>query len=417
MANHIELPNNCRASYPAVYPKNWETCKPSALEEKWYIWYRFYDDNLGKNMKVIIRSFNHIHTLVGRRQEISAELTALVGHLQRGFNPFNRKKLPKNAAPKHPANVLNAPSERMSFENAIKFADSKIVVSVAARKSEVDWYIGKILKFAAELKLLNVAICEITRKDLRLIIDKCALKDDGTFSEDKFNRCRKMLTRLYSEFIEYDIVESNIAENIQRKERTVETIRETLQDDQREQIDEYLKLYFPAFRNYMHIFYHSGARSAELLRLKVSDVDLKNLRIKYVILKGKKRKEIFRPIPKIAVKYWQEVIGDAPGDHYVFSKGLVPGEEAIQPYQIHKRYYRLIKAAKKPNGQLRFPNIKATFYSLKHSKVSDLADEVGLDVASHQFGEDVKTLKKHYDTRGKSRHNNKLVEAGKEFVK
>jgi len=57
------LPNNCRAGKISVYPKNWKTVSANK-NLIWRIWYRFYDDNLKKIRKVVIKGMNSIDDLI-----------------------------------------------------------------------------------------------------------------------------------------------------------------------------------------------------------------------------------------------------------------------------------------------------------------------------------------------------------------
>lgn len=412
MANQTALKNNCRASQPSVFPKNWQTGGTELLTIKWYITYRFYDDNLGLDKKVMIRDFNNVHTLKERRASVEDELIALRKALADGFNPFNRKKEDRKIVIPATKKV----SEKMPFIDAIKFAYDKETESRGEANPTHKFFMPVLIKRATETGILNTPMCDVGRRDIKELLEKCGIKNDNTFSGDQFNRYRTMLHGFYRELIEYEICEANIPGAIQKKKAGTKTMRDTLADDQRAEVDKYLMEHSPEFRAYMHCFYHSGARSSEMLRLRVSDVDFKLQRIKYLVKKGVRYVEVHRPIPNVAVKYWQAVIGDAPATHYVFGQGLIPGETAIQPYQITKRFYRLIKKAKNKDGTFKFPGITADFYSLKHSKVSDLADEVGIGVAQGQFAERAGTLTKHYDTTGANRNDDILRKAGKEFA-
>jgi len=113
-----------------------------------------------------------------------------------------------------------------------------------------------------------------------------------------------------------------------------------------------------------------------MMRLKVRDVDFKNQRVKYLVKKGRVQEEKYRVIPDLAVKYWKEIIGNAPSDWYVFGKGLQPAEQPIKSYQIHKRWTRLVTSKEE------FKDVKLTFYKLKHLRLTDIADSEGIEQAS-----------------------------------
>jgi hypothetical protein len=67
----ISLPNNCSCSELTVNPKNWKTCKASALAHNWYIQYYFYDTAVKKKKFVVIKGMNRFKILDERREATS----------------------------------------------------------------------------------------------------------------------------------------------------------------------------------------------------------------------------------------------------------------------------------------------------------------------------------------------------------
>lgn len=108
------------------------------------------------------------------------------------------------------------------------------------------------------------------------------------------------------------------------------------------------------------------------------------------------------------MKYWEEIIGTAPKEWYVFGRGLKPGETPIKSYQIHKRWYRLILKKEE------FKDIGITFYQLKHLRLTDIADNQGSAQAASLAAENESTVTKHYDMNTK-RGDEKLKKSGKIF--
>ncbi|MEO9143985.1 MAG: hypothetical protein ABI237_00375 [Ginsengibacter sp.] len=91
----ISLLNGCNCSNLTVNPKNWKTCKASALARNWYIQYYFYDTSMKKKKFVIIKGMNRFKTLDERReatkQLIGNELHQL---REKGYNPITGKFAP-----------------------------------------------------------------------------------------------------------------------------------------------------------------------------------------------------------------------------------------------------------------------------------------------------------------------------------
>ncbi len=72
---------------------------------------------------------------------------------------------------------------------------------------------------------------------------------------------------------------------------------------------------------------------------------------------------VWKTIKYSALPYWKEIMESGGSNDYIFSVGLVPGPSMIQPYQITKRWYRLVK---KKTG------VTADIYSLKHTNSTEV---------------------------------------------
>ena len=74
--------------------------------------------------------------------------------------------------------------------------------------------------------------------------------------------------------------------------------------DERKKVNEYLAGNYPHFHRFVLIFFHSGARLSELMRLKKEDIELGNQRYRLEIRKGKEQREVFKTIKTIALPLW-----------------------------------------------------------------------------------------------------------------
>jgi integrase len=161
---------------------------------------------------------------------------------------------------------------------------------------------------------------------------------------------------LYSALVDDDILEYNIIKDIKKK-KIQKNIRAVLSDDDFVKICEHLQNSNYSFFRYVIIFFYSGARTTELLQLQKKHINIENQEIKIIIKKGKIFNQVIKAIPLSALPYWKDLYQMASENDFIFSKGLLPGAKSINPDQITKRWYRLIKK--------KF-NISEDFYSLKH---------------------------------------------------
>jgi integrase len=275
-------------------------------------------------------------------------------------------------------------------------------ISVAdITKRDIKAALGKFNTAIEQLNWCHLPINEVSRKHFREILDRSSNTDD------RFNKHRSYLMILVSALCEMEIVPNNYIRDI-KKRKTTKFIRQVLTQDERVLVNEYLENNFPSFHRFLHIFFHSGARIAEIMRIKVIDVDLPNQRYKVVIKKGGSYHEVWKTIKTIALPYWTEQLKTANPSEFVFSKGLESGDQQIQPYQINKRWYRLVK---KKFG------ITADFYSLKHLHTSEVVELLSdIEAAKHNSHKTTTMVNTVYDVNKSKRTEMRIIELGNGFA-
>lgn len=341
----IPLPNGCTRSEFITYPSNWKLSSAD-ISLTWYIKYRFYEPGFAPVQKVIKSNMNKIKSLKERQQAMRALLTDEEKLLNEGYNP-GTNTLPQTEEQKE---------ENMSTSEALRFAYQKLFVS---DRTKVD--IFNMLKSIPEIR---TPIREFTRKNVKRLLENISN------TPDRYNKNRTSLMILYSELVEDEIVDVNPLWDIKKK-KVVKKLRTILTADERKLVREHL-LQYPGFYRFVEVFFHSGARISELLRLRYEDVDLKNQYFKIVIYKGREYRQVRKVIKNISLPYWITQFANCkPGD-YLFGKSLNPGPVPIKPDYVTKKWSRCVQEPLK---------IKASFYSLKHLHTDEIASGVGLSVA------------------------------------
>lgn len=335
----IILPGNRRMGKVSISPKNWETGGKSLLKKQWVIRYRYYDDNKGVNKQIWISDFNRVNDVGQRRQQLRDALASEIDSLKnKGWDPINKACIAALIE------KIDEVGPHMSFESALKFADTKIRVSEDTKKKETRPILKQLLEQSAIIGISLEPIKNVTRKHLRQLVERCAItkvtktNNEPSYSKDKYNRCRKVLGYYYKQLLDYEVVDANLPHSLSKEDQPIKRVAPEISAENQKKVSDYLRDRHRSFWLYLQTFYNSAPRSTEMMRLKVNDVDLKNQRVKYLVKKGKVEEEKYRVIPDIAIKYWEEIIGDAPSDWYVFGKGLQPGPTPIKSYQIHKRW-------------------------------------------------------------------------------
>lgn len=401
-----KLFNGCSYSDIWVSPSDWKTTtSKSSLQKQWYVQCVFFDplfkDKHPKGFQYR-RKVNQPKTIQERRILINILIQEIKDSFEiKGFNPITKQYMIAEPEPEKKEFSPETP-----FIDALEFAFSKMTVADSTYK-DIKGIIGKIKVSSQQLRYDTMPVGEIKRKHIRYIIDNLE-KTEGEFSGHKFNKYRTYLQSLYNELVDYEVVESNIIKDI-RKKKTTKSTTETLSLEERTAVYNHLKPNFPEFLRFSIIYFHSGGRIAEMLRLKTDHVELNKLRYKVLVKKGSGGyKWIYRAIKEISVPYWEEVLKGAKKDLYVFSVGLEPGTTQIRREQINRRWRTHVKEKL---------GITADFRSLKHSNLDEISAQLSLKDAANAAGHtSTDMVVNHYAVGEKDRAMERIQKMGNEFA-
>ena len=359
-----QLPNGCRCSEILVTPTNWKKTGAS-VKKDWRIYYTFYDPSekvkYPHGKQKVVKGMNKCKTLAERRAETAEIISAEKQLLRDGYNPI------KNAI-MHPKTSDIEPTTPLP--DALQFAIDKKILATGTR-SDMKSCLKYVTQSAGILGYNDIDVTQIRRKHIRLILDKVA-EIRAPLSPMRFNKYRTYLMILFDELMQLDAVEFNPVAGI-KKQKEIRKRRLTLTLEERLIVNAHLLAKYPSFYRFLHIFFHSGARESEIIKVQAKDVDLINQRVKYIVLKGRQPVEVERVIKSIVLPLWKEQMKECKPNDYLFARGLKPGAESIQSYQITKRWYRLVK---NPLG------ISADFYSLKHLNTDETAALLNINDAA-----------------------------------
>ena len=390
----ILLPYGCCCSPLKVHPKNWQTSTVS-VKKGWYIFYRFYDPvfkdspRYKKGKLVCIKRMNFCKSREERQVEtqllIDQELIKLK---ETAYNPITGKSM-------HIQESFEI-EPFTPFIEALTKAEQRIQVAPSTRR-DLRSMLRYVTNAAIHLRYNELPIKVISRKHIKQVLSHI----DIYYGENsyRYNKIRSYLMILYKELIELETVEVNPLRDIAKKKR-IEKLRRLPSLEDRRIIDQHLKEHQYRLWLFMHIFFHSGARLTEMMNIKKEDVNLTKQTFIVTIKKGSYYKEVEKPIKNIALPFWLEAMLSIEDDDFVFSKGLMPGKEHIQSFQITKRWNLHVK---KKLG------IKEDFYSLKHLNLDETAAILNInDAAAMASHTSTAVTLKHYAINEKSRQNERL---------
>lgn len=374
MAKRILLQNGCSMSTPSVYPKDWKTGGLQLLKKDWRVQYYFYDPQFEKKHPygklIVVKGMNSYKTVPERRAATKIILQDEIDKIREGYNPITKRY-----------SIENLPEDG-TLHPDLYFVDAfylalKNFNYTQRHVRNVKGYLNRIKEAAIKLKMTDVTIDQLRRRQLKSLLDYLNLP------EYSYNKYRAYLSALFSELIEYECCETNLCRDI-RKKKTITKKREILSPTEFKAVSKHLKSNCYEFWRFSQIFMYSGARISELMRLKKEDVDLGNQEYTAEIRKGGRIRFVQKVILKQIAPMWREVLESAKPGEYLFSSGLVPGEEKINPEKIGKRWKRWVKHSdeiKDENGNVL--KISADFYAYKHAFLDSLPIETAKLLASH----------------------------------
>jgi len=394
--NREFLPNRNSFTRPIVSPANWN--KPGAsVKTSWRIRYRYYDPVLyPQGKQFTLKQMNGYHTLPERREATREAMRDLLQRFKEGFNPItNSRPDPEGDFEIRPSTGV-IPALQFAFDHKVCGPKTKIQLRQA---------LAQIKIAIRQLEYDHLSISEIRRRHVKFILDRIGKNKKGWSSATNFNNFRSSLKMLFDVLDEVEAIEVDPVSKI-RKMQITRKIRETLTADQRITVNDHLRTKYPEFYRFLHIFFHSGARVSELLRLTGADIDLAGQRFKVTVIKGKRKEQVWKTIKDIAVPFWEQL--HPQPNQFVFSKGLIPGESQINPLQITRRWRNHVKAEKREDGSGGL-GITADFYSLKHSHSSEVVDMLSTrEAAEHNSHADESMVAKVYDIRRAERQRNRV---------
>lgn len=364
---------DCECSEVWASPKNWKTITgKKALTENWYVQCVFFDpvykEKYPKGFPYR-KKLNKLKTLEERKAAIQLYLEEIPKlFLYKGYNPIT-KTFMIEPVQEH-QNNLKELCAQTPFNIALELSLSDLKKADSTLE-DLKYIISKVKTSSLQLRYNEIAISEITRKHIKLIIDNLE-KTEGHFSAHKFNKYRTYLSIIFSNLLEWEAVNSNIIRDIKKRVQ-VKNIREVLNKEDRIKVVNHLKRFHPEFHTFTQIFFHSGIRITELLSVKIEDVNIKEQKYKVLVKKGVNYEWKECVIKDVALPFWNKAVFGARKDDYIFSTGLVPGSKKLTYNAIRLRWKRNVKI---------MLNITADFYSLKHLNLDETTELLSLEDAA-----------------------------------
>ena len=375
----LNLFDGCACTKPNVTPKNWKTGGKELLLKEWKIQYYFFDPTFKndpkycKGKQVRLKGMNGYHTLEERRIATKYLLELTIKDLkQHNYNPITNKF----------SKITADLNEDMYFIDALAYAykEKKAAHNTLLNVKSMLKYVNTSIK-ALDFQFLEIK--NVSRKHVKAIISHQEKTRD--ISNDRYNKYISMLSPLFDDLIELEIIEHNPIYKIKKYPR-IHKLRKILSNDDYLRVYDYLKKGHYNFWRYMMIFSRSGSRSSELFRLKKNDVNIKTREFKILIIKGKQYKEVMKPINIHVVELWKEIMLE-PGES-VFSSNFKSGDKESNSRQVTDYWKRHVKDK---------IGITVDFYAFKHAYLDEVRQALTMQEAAKLAGHsDTRMMEKHY---------------------
>lgn len=379
----------CSRSEIKVLPSTWNepNAKRNLLNEKWRIYYRFYDplfrDKYPKGKLCTIGGMNEYGTLTERRK-VTKDLIDYEKDLLdvKGYNPITGTYMTT------PADIVIETEipDMTPFDEALKWAFNKKKVDRHTKEC-----LKSVLKYFIEatkqLRMNAIPVIQIRRSHILMILEQVGKNKGSKWTANNYNHYRTHLSMLFLELIEHCIIDIDPTDKI-KKQKVVKEKRRILTSKECAVIDEHLRKNDFRFWVIMHIFYEAGCRRNELISLRGKDVDMQGQKFKAMVKKGQFYRRVEYTITNAAKYYWEIAMQNCGPDDYVFSQNLMPGKKPILPEYVTKRWKKKVKDELK---------IDADWYALKHLHTTRVADAHGITTAADFNQESERMIKEHYD--------------------
>lgn len=389
----ISLPNNCERSEIRVNPANWNT-KRASMVKAWFIHYRFYDRNTGKSRQISIRGMNTFRSLEERQQATRELIKREKELLDSGFNMISMQM---GAEQDNSGQISPATLTKDALTIALQYLSCEPSTFKSAESSI------KVMQEYPAIMLMPAG--QILPKHILQLLN--AVEKDRGLSASNYNHYRSYLMMCFKKLFLLGAVNIDPVSPVPKRKVT-KRLPDLLTTEERKKIGKHLRENFYVQWRYMNIFFHSGARTTELMRVKREHVDLSKQRYRTVVKKRGQPVEVEKMIKDIVLPLWEEVCREAKPGHYLFGSALHPGQAPGDPGYIAKFWKKVVQ-----DGL----GIKKTFYPLKHLHTTEVMDilEDETQIAAHNSHTSTAMVVNIYDTKNRSRKEGKVKGLRNEF--
>lgn len=273
-------------------------CKTNPKD--WFVYFEFTYN--GKVYPRRYRAGINRYPVNKRWKEAVALRDARTLWLQAGWNPIIDPEFKNRDVPK--VEIL----QKMGLNDALDFALKNGKYSEETRRTYRS-PLNFIKLSAKRLNLSHLPVTDLKRAHVKLILEnlyelkkqliKGGRKNLKELSDHAYNKHTDTFRAMLTVLLEWEFVDFNAASKITHFELGESDKYATWTAEEKMAVVDHLADNHPTFFTYLMALYYTGMRPAELLALKVGDIDLKNSNIKIVPDKERRnsKTKVIRNVP------------------------------------------------------------------------------------------------------------------------
>lgn len=298
------------------------------LSQRWFVYYYFRDPGTGRWKRFReYGSINRMKTQKDRIREANCLLDAVNGLLFSGWNPFEQNQ-----------DIVVRNVNRFTIRERVEYAMS--LKQATARHRTYQTYrtaADAFLKWCEHSKLDQSPMEMFGRHQARRYADELVICG-GIGNRTRNNRIT-CLKAIFGELVEREILPANPWAAV-KPLKTDSGRNIAFTQKQQTELRNLIRENDPGLFLFVQIMYFCFIRPKELCALRVIDVDLQNRRIRIPgsVSKNRKAQMVVIPDALVASPDFLERIENIPGEYFLFSRGLYPGQSPIHRNRVTERH-------------------------------------------------------------------------------
>lgn len=375
--------------------------KLSKTTSLWYVHFRYE----GKQFRYKL-NYNKIEDLKERQMSFESLCRVILEDLKKGWNP-NIKG-------------ISAPKKDFTLIEALKFALEKKKPNISPKTySGYNGSVNFLETAINKIGLSNINIVDVKRVHVKLIMEKA--KELNSWSNKAHNKHLNHFKAVLSELLQWDIIENSPAFKVDNLKVSSPDANRPASKDDMQRIRTELETNHRNFYIFCITIFFTGIRPEEILKIKLSMVNLKDSEIVLPPEITKTNKKRIVPISPFLLPYYESLnFEKLPKDYYLFGsfreagKGNLGKFEDFIPAPTHlnrdtatRRWEAVVKIKL---------GIDMNMYAMKKAGANALIlAGVSINAIKDLFGHTSEVTTQIYITNLKEINRKEILEKGTDF--